>query len=482
MITFEAVQALIQEGESSRLEFKKSTNTLKKALETFCGMLNAEGGYILIGVSDDGKIVGQDTSDKTLREIQTELRKIEPNINIEPQKIPISASSTKVIIVLEAGPYDSKPFCYDGKPYIRHGNQTYTMNQQEYQKLLLDHAHAKKRWEILPTTLGLDDLDHEEIRLTLETAIQKGRLSDPFTRDSRTTLQGFGLLEAGKLTNAAVALFAKRERILPQYAQLKLQLARFKGNDKSEFIDSKQHFGNMFELLEKAQSFLLQHLPISGRIIPGVIERQDDPLYPLEALREALANAFCHRDYGDQAGYVSIALYNNRLEITSTGRLPFGLTPELLYQDHASKPWNPVIATILYKRGIIETWGRGTLLIKQKTEKAGFVTPSIIETNDSVKVTFFPERYECPSVVSHQLLERQESILNFLGRHSQREFPMRELKETLSTTYKGNERLLRTDLMFLKELKLVNLTGHGRGAKWQIVQPELQGLLDLGTS
>jgi len=78
---------------------------------------------------------------------------------------------------------------------------------------------------------------------------------------------------------------------------------------------------------------------------------------PIEALREALANAFVHRDYSIGGGSVGVALYDNRLEISSTGDLHFGLTPEALFEPHESKPWNPMIASVFYRRGIIRSSG-----------------------------------------------------------------------------------------------------------------------------
>src|SRR5690606_26241607 len=127
------------------------------------------------------------------------------------------------------------------------------------------------------------------------------------------------------------------ERELPQCL---LRVARFRGKDKNEFLDNRQFHGNTFDLLLKAERFLRENLPVAGRIQPNVFERIDDPLYPPVALREALANAFCHRDYSIGGGSVSVGVFDDRLEITSTGTLHFGLTPEMLYLPHESLPWN----------------------------------------------------------------------------------------------------------------------------------------------
>ncbi len=105
-------------------------------------------------------------------------------------------------------------------------------------------------------------------------------------------------------------------------------------------------------------------------------------------MREALANAFIHRDYTSAAGSVVVALYDDRLEIISLGELHFGLTPEILYQPHESKPWNPWIARVFYRRGLIETWGRGTLRIASLMQAEGLPVPALHENSGSVVMTF----------------------------------------------------------------------------------------------
>lgn len=161
-------------------------------------------------------------------------------------------------------------------------------------------------------------------------------------------------------------------------------------------------------MLIKAQRFFRDHLPIAGRIEPGVFERVDEPLFPPDALREALANALCHRDYGDFGGSVGVALFDDRLEISSPGELPFGLTPEQLKKPHDSRPWNPLMANVFYRRGIIETWGRGTLKIMDLLDKADLPAPEFISEAGHFTVTFrIPEEkrltpHVTPQVTPHE--------------------------------------------------------------------------------
>lgn len=188
-------------------------------------------------------------------------------------------------------------YTYDGRPFVRQGPTTHVMTQEEYRRRLLEEMHPAHRWGGQPAhDLSIDDLDNAEIVRTLDEAIRRGRLDDPGTRDLLTILRGFGLVRDGYLLNAAVVLFAWFDRLLPFYPQCLLRLARFRGITTAEFEDHRQVYGNTFELLQGAQRFLRDHLPVAGRVVPDVFERKDDPLYPLEAPREALANAFCHRD------------------------------------------------------------------------------------------------------------------------------------------------------------------------------------------
>ena len=118
----------------------------------------------------------------------------------------------------------------------------------------------------------------------------------PGTRDPKELLRGLGLIKDGVLLRAAVVLFGKTERVEVEMLHCLLRVARFRGINRLEFLDNRQFRDNAFGLLLRAERFMRENLPVAGRIVPNLFERVDEPLYPPEALREALANAFCHRD------------------------------------------------------------------------------------------------------------------------------------------------------------------------------------------
>ena len=278
----------------------------------------------------------------------------------------------------------------------------------------------------------------------------------------KEVLRGFGLTRHGVLLRCAVVLFAHGSRLLPDFPQCTLRVARFRGIDKTEFLDNRQFHGNIFDLLPRAERYLRENLPVAGRVVPNLFERQDDPLYPPLALREALANAFVHRDYSVGGGAVTAGIYDDRLEITSTGSLHFGLTVDDLYESHASQPWDPLMAHVLYKRGIIETWGRGTIKITELTERAGLPRAEFEEIPGALVVRFRPSRYVAPQRVGHALSGRQQEILRVLGGHHR--LALSQIRSALVDEVPATT--LRDDLGFLRKLELVENRGHGRGAVW----------------
>jgi ATP-dependent DNA helicase RecG len=258
--------------------------------------------------------------------------------------------------------------------------------------------------------------------------------------------------------------------VLPNYPQCALRLARFRGLTKAEFLDQRQLTGHAFLLLREADLFLRRHLPVRGRFEPGLLERQDEPVFPPLALREALVNALCHRDYSIPGGAVNVALFDDRLEIASSGLLPFGLTVADMKQDHNSRPRNPLLAEVFYRRGLIERWGRGTQKIVELCRAAGQPEPEFEERAGEVVVRFLPSAYSPPHRVGHDLTDRQRRILHTL--HDGRRRPLRVIKEAVAGNVPAST--LRDDLILLRSLGLVESTGRGVGATWRLKSPPRQ--------
>lgn len=452
---------IVQGGESQTVEFKKNTGQLREGMRTTCAMLNGKGGFILFGVTDAGAARGQDVATKTLEDIHNDLRKFDPPAF--PDVEVVSLTNGKKVIALSVpggGLYE-----YDGRAYMRNGPTTIRMPRSIRERKLLERSHPLSRWENqFAEGVTFDDLDRAEVLRTVDEAIRRGRMDDPGARNVPDLLAGLQVTREGRILNAAVVLFGKMDRLIPIYPQCLLKMARFRGLDKSEFIDNRQEHGHAFDLLIRGQRFLRDHLPIAGRIVPGLYERQDDPLYPPEALREALANALCHRDYAAGGGSVSIAIYDDRLEIGSVGPLPFGQTPADLKKPHPSRPWNPLIAGAFHRRGIIESWGRGTLKMAELTDRAGLAPPEIEAGVDEVIVRFRPTGYVPPERIGHDLSDLQRQLLQRLA-----DSGPSSLSAVMHALPTGiARRTVQDNLRLLQQLGMVELRGERRWAKWML--------------
>jgi ATP-dependent DNA helicase RecG len=465
MISMLQLEEWVHTGESETLEFKRTTGERRAATQTLCGMLNHRGGRVLFGVEPDGRIIGQMVSDHTIEEVAQELREIDPPVFPSIERVDVAAGRQVLVVTVSQG--SNRPYSYKGQAYRRMGNTTPELSGHEYQRMLLEQLHGERRWENEPAEgWSVADLDAAEIIRTLEESIRRGRVEDPGVRDPAEVLRGLGLMRDGQLLRAAVVLFGKAERLETTMPQCLLRVARFRGRDKTEFLDNRQFHGNAFDLLLRAERFLRDNLPVAGRVQPGLFERVDDPLYPPVALREALANAVCHRDYSIGGGSIAVAVYDDRLEITSSGTLHFGLTAEALFQPHESLPWNPLIARVFYRRGVIEAWGRGTIKMAELVTRAGLPQPEIEEAGGCVMVRFRPSRYVPPLRVAQDVTERQRQVLAVLA-EKPNGMALRDICSGLDVA--ASERQVREDLAVLKVLGLANSEGHGRGARWKLL-------------
>lgn len=468
MATTGQVADLTSSGESETLEFKETTGTRRQATMTVCAFLNGSGGRVLFGVTDAGAVVGQQVGERTVEELSAELRRIDPPAFPTVERVPVDGG--REVIVVSTGQGASRPYSYRGAAYRRVGSTTLAMSADEYNRMLFERMHSEQRWENQPASgWSVDDLDVAEIRRTVTEAVRRGRLEEPVSGEPRDLLRGLGLLRDGVLLRAAAVLFGSTERLEFEMPQCLLRVARFRGLDQMEFLDNRQFNGNAFALLANAERFLRDTLPIAGRFEQDRFERIDEPLYPPLATREALANALCHRDYSIGGGSVGIAVYDDRLEVTSSGSLHFGLTPEKLFAPHESRPWNPLIARTFYRRGIIEEWGSGTLKMAALLRGADLPAPEIEDDGGAVTVRFRHGQVIPRPITSDPSgpKERRELILALLE-GVEEGLTRREIYARLGPDV--SERQVRTTLEELRDGGLVVSTARGPLTRWRRVE------------
>lgn len=214
-------------------------------------------------------------------------------------------------------------------------------------------------------------------------------------------IQAIGLLKSvldklqllssdGQPNNAAAMLFTKNEK--GYYPQFTIQMARFRGTDKNEFIDNQRAYGNFFDLLDAGMAFCFKHLSLSGKITG--IRREEHLEVPVTALRKALINALCHRHWEEYNAFVGIAIYDDRVEVLNPGALPHGMTPENIKDPHGSFPYNPIIANVLFKTTFLESWGSGIHRIVDACQTQGLPSPVWSVDKGMVTVTFQRPNYD----------------------------------------------------------------------------------------
>lgn len=209
--------------------------------------------------------------------------------------------------MVRVSPGSTTPYRHRGTAYRRVGNTTQVMSAEEYNRTLFDRVHNERRWENQPADgWTVDDLDVVELRNTVAESVRVGRLNEPGSREPDELLRGLALLRDGVPVRAAAVLFGTAERLECDLPQCVLRVARFRGLDRSEFLDNRQFYGNAFTLLSSGERFLRETLPIASRFESGRMTRIDEPLYPPLAVREALANALCHRDYALGGGSIDL--------------------------------------------------------------------------------------------------------------------------------------------------------------------------------
>lgn len=167
------VKRLIDEKENGQVEFKETTGQLERGMETLCAFLNGNGGTVLFGVNDKGKIIGQEVSDKTKRDMAEAINRLEPVAMVRISYAPLPDSEKKVIIFRVEDSTLNRPFCYKGRPYMRVESATTTMPQTAYNDLLLQRDGNRYRWELLENrNLTLQHLDTNEVLKTVRLGIE----------------------------------------------------------------------------------------------------------------------------------------------------------------------------------------------------------------------------------------------------------------------------------------------------------------------
>ncbi len=170
----------------------------------------------------------------------------------------------------------------------------------------------------------------------------------------------------------------------------KTQCAVFKGTNRALFWDKKEFTGSIYQQIEDAVEFVLKNIRLEVTI--GSLVRQEKYELPPEAIREMIINAHYHRNLLDES-CIQVAIYDDRLEVTSPGGLYNGLTYEEIMNGH-SKIRNKGIANIFGQMGLVEAWGSGIKRIFTAAEEYGLPKPKIQEFDNMFRVELFRTAFQ----------------------------------------------------------------------------------------
>ena len=347
---------LISKTESETIEFKESTGEWKEIIETISAFSNTKGGKIVIGVSKSDKLPGVDIGKDTIENLTNQIShntdpRVHPSITTEKIK-------GKFIIIVEIKESSDHLVLAFGRPFKRVGKSTMRMSKDEYERLILEKHKDKLQFDNqICKGATLKDIDEEKVKWFLKKAKTGRNLNIELNISVKEILQKLHLLKDDKLTNAAILLFGKEPHKF--FLQAEVRCARFKGNEPVKpFIDMKIFGGNIIEQVDSALNFILEHISMKV-YLAGKKEREEKYEYPPDALREAIINAICHRNYRT-VGHIQIRIFDDRIEMWNPGLLLAPLTLNDLKKKHKSIPRNPLIANSFFLIKFIEQWGTGT--------------------------------------------------------------------------------------------------------------------------
>ncbi len=385
-------------GESKNVEFKESLPEKSiKYMKSVVAFANGTGGKIIFGIADKTREVVGFAKEDVFEKMDAIANAVSDSC--EPAIIPDISLQTidgKTVIVVEISegrqrPYYIKALGRDGGVYVRVAGTTRLADEYMIKELLFEGSNRYYD-QALCTGLNITDEDidalckamKEQAIKNAHTEEQKASIKDV----GRQQLRSWGVLIERDGKDYPSNAFA----ILTGNAGLHVatQCGVFKGTTKAVFVDRREYTGPLWEQIDEAFQFVLRNIHLGATIVG--IYRQDVYEIPPDAIRELIINAMVHRSYLDH-GTIQVAVYDNRLEITSPGKLPMGQTMERMKEGY-SKIRNEALAHAFAYMNLIEHWGSGIPRIIDKVKAAGLREPEFIGGEVDLRINIYRGQVE----------------------------------------------------------------------------------------
>ena len=382
-------------------------------MKTVVAFANGRGGRIVFGIDDKSlDVVGMDVDNiyKTMDAITNAISdSCEPAIRPD---VAMQAVRDKTVIVLEILPGAERPYyiksqgMFEGT-YVRVAGSTRHVEDYMLKELILEGKNRYFDSEICQNMKITDGEIEELCKSMKETAIrntwqdsEKAKIKDV----TKNVLISWGVLkeEGGNVypTNAYALLTGR------MFQQPVIQCGVFKGINRAHFVDRREFEGSIQEQMEAAYQYVLEKINM-GMTIKGMY-RQDVYELPTDSIRELIANAVAHRSYLEP-GNIQVALYDNRLEITSPGMLLNNVTIAKMMEGY-SKPRNPAIARAFAYMKIIEKWGTGIPRLFEACEEYGLPKPELIDFDGDFRVNLYRKK-ETDTEINEKIYQRVNDVI-----------------------------------------------------------------------
>jgi len=434
----------LKQEEGKTLEFKVNCSPLPKIVQTVVAFANTAGGTLIIGVRDKTKeVIGISDPLKDEERLSNAFAD-----GIYPLMIPdiqISSFRDRNLITVSVphavGPYYARSEGPENGVYVRLGSTNRRAGPEMIESIR--RLARNISFDEQPCTeINSEDVD---FRAASEFFQSVSRKLTPAIRKTLGLVVNHGGKDIPSL--GAVLLFGKDRHLL--FPDAVVRCARFQGNTTNRFLDQMEIDEHLPKAVEETIAFIERHTLQSAEI--GRIRRREIPEYPVQAVREAVINAIVHTDYAITGMNIKVAIFDNRIEITNPGALPFGLTLESALSG-VSKLRNRVIGRVFRELKLIEQWGTGLNRIILACQDYGQQPPQFEEIGTTFRVTLFSQ-----PVKDRKLPDWHTRLMVHLSKH--KEIKTKEAAEI----WKTSDRTARTRLRNL--LKQGYLVEVGTGPK-----------------
>lgn len=376
---------IINNSESSYIEFKEEAVKAKDLGEEFIAFANSEGGTVIIGVSDNGEIKGI-SDDKIEEKIMNICRN-----NCIPNIIPIyeliNINDKKIAVITIPKGLNKPYYTTDYKYYIRVGTTKRIASREELLRLF--EANGSFHFDISPVAnTSIKDLNIDIIR----DYFSKYNTFDLYEENTkvieRILINADILKEYSEkivCTVGGLLIFGKiPQNILPQNG---VSFAHFKGNEiTDELLDKKILTGRIQDIAEQLMVVLKNN--IKNPSVIKELKRDETEEYPLLVLREAIINSLVHRNYSITGSKIRIFMFDDRIEFRSPGKLPNTVTIEKM-KIGVSYARNPFLVKYMENMRYIDQLGRGIPMILKTMKDLGAKEPSLREVGEEFILTIY---------------------------------------------------------------------------------------------